>query len=192
MKTWYIGLDPGHGGSDKYNVGPTGYVEAEAVLEMALACREELLKKGYKVFLTRYQDQSLSIKQRANLLNRAGVDLVVSIHTNAAANHNIRGGEAIHSIRGGRGKHLAEMLLQHLVKDLQIPKRRIYSRKSGVHPNIDYYGIIRRTKMTCVILEVEFHTNPVAEALLKNAVFRRKAGRAIAHGIIDYCRSESG
>jgi N-acetylmuramoyl-L-alanine amidase len=175
-----IALDPGHGGTDRKNVGPTGYVEADGVLNIALACRDELRNIGYEVMMTRAKDETLSIRERAGIINSSGAEIAVSIHTNAFEDPQVRGVEVIHSIYGGRGERLAEIFLNRLVQDLDLPKRRIFSREGD---NGDYYGIIRETVMPCVIVEVEFHTNPEAEQLLKDPVFRKNAGLSIARGI---------
>jgi len=99
-----IGIDPGHGGTDRANVGSTGYVEADGVLDMSLACREDLIRAGFKVVMTRETDQSLTLDQRAAILNQAKVDYAISIHTNAAAVPSVRGIETIYSINRVWGK----------------------------------------------------------------------------------------
>ncbi len=181
-----IGIDPGHGGTDRSNHGPTGYIEADGVLDISLACRDELVSQGYGVIITRKTDKTLSLSQRAAVFNKAGCSLAVSIHTNAAPVSSIRGIETIYSILGGTGKELAEVLAKQLKNDLQLTIRRIFSRESEVNRGTDYYGIIRQTKMPCVIVEVEFHSNPDAESLLKDPGFRRRAGISIAKGIIKF------
>lgn len=181
-----IGIDPGHGGSDRVNRGPTGYIEAEGVLDIALACREALVNQGLSVIMTRETDKTLSLSERAGIFNKAGVNLAVSIHTNAAPVSSVRGIEAIHSILGGTGQQLAVTLAQQLKNDLQLTIRRVFSRESEVIPGKDYYGIIRKTIMPCVIVEVEFHSNLEAEELLKDDDFRRRAGISIANGIINF------
>lgn len=179
-----VGLDPGHGGSDRANRGPTGYIEADGVLDMSLACRDELIRSGYGVVMTRETDQTLSLAERAAIFNQAKVDLAVSIHTNAAS-LGVRGLETIYSIHGGPGQKLAHLIAYNLIVDLNLPFRRNFSRESETWRGKDYYGIIRLTKMPCVIVEVEFHSNPDAERLLKESWFRQKAGIAIAKGIME-------
>lgn len=184
-KTVKIGIDAGHGGADRANRGPTGYIEADGVLDMAVACRDELIRAGYTVVMTRETDQTLSLAERADIFNQAGVDLAVSIHTNAAM-PGVRGIETIHSIHGGPGQGLAAVIANRLQVDLNLPLRRVFSRESETKPGKDYYGIIRLTRMPCVIVEVEFHSNPDAERLLKESWFRQKAGVSIANGIISF------
>jgi len=51
-----IVIDPGHA-SDPGSIGPTGLTEAEANLNIALALRDELIKRGAKVVMTRMNMQ---------------------------------------------------------------------------------------------------------------------------------------
>ena len=185
-----IGIDAGHGWPEVANKGPTGYVEAEGVLDIAHACRTELQNNGVLVFMTRTGKDGLTLRQRADKLNAADVDLIVSIHTNACNTSSVRGVETIYSIHGGVGKELALVLLEQLHQDLNVPKRRMFCRKSETHEGKDYYYIIRCTKKPCVIVEVEFHSNPEAETLLKESDFRIRAGRSIARGILKFAGVE--
>lgn len=187
-----IGIDPGHGGSDRSNRGPTGYIEADGVLDISKHCANELLNNGYEIVMTRDKDTSLSLRTRANILNKAGVDIAVSIHSNAAGDHRVRGIETIHSINpNSPGQKLARVIYDRLKNDLGLPGRRVFSRESETTPGTDYYGMIKHTTMPCVIVEVEFHSNPKAEALLKDPDFRKRVGVSIARGITEFCEGVS-
>jgi N-acetylmuramoyl-L-alanine amidase len=183
-----IGIDPGHGGKDRANRGPTGYIEADGVLDISKACAEELLQNGFEVEMTRQKDESLSLKARADILNKANVDIAISIHTNAVSDYRVRGIETIHSVfTEGIGDELAKVLAKQLSVDLDLPIRRVFCLDNAKTPHKDdYYGIIRKTRMPCVIVEVEFHSNPKAEALLKDSDFRKRVGISIAKGIINF------
>ena len=72
-----IYLDPGHGGSDPGAVYGNIY-EANLNLEIALKTQKELEKQGAIVYLTRYGDYDLSVKnaqlrKRSDLSRRANV-----------------------------------------------------------------------------------------------------------------------
>jgi N-acetylmuramoyl-L-alanine amidase len=54
-------LDPGHGGKDRGNRGPTGYVEADGTLDIALRVRSILKKKGIDPIMTRDKDITVSL-----------------------------------------------------------------------------------------------------------------------------------
>ncbi len=79
-----ITIDPGHGGKDDGAVGPGGTKEKDVVLKI---CKylEEILKKRYgvKVVMTRTTDREVGLDERAEIANKAGSDLFLSIHANA-------------------------------------------------------------------------------------------------------------
>lgn len=182
-----VGLDPGHGGKDRANRGPTGYIEADGALDIAIACMNELVNHGIEVVMTRKKDATLSLTQRAKILNDAKVDIALSIHSNACGNPKVRGVETIHSIHtGGLGDELATIIYKRLQNDLGLPGRRVFSRESENYPGHDYYTIIQKTRMPTVIVEVEFHTNPDAEKLLKDPEFRKRAGECLANAILEF------
>jgi N-acetylmuramoyl-L-alanine amidase len=190
MKSYKIGIDPGHGGRDRFNVGPTGYVEADGVLNMSFHCADELTKAGHTVLMSRKKDETLSITQREQFFDNNDVDFVLSIHTNAVGDPRVRGIETIHSVFKTLGKPLAETICKQLKKDLNLPVRRVFSYDNPKTPELDdYYGMIRETNAPCVIVEVEFHSNPDAERLLKDPEFQEKAGRSIAKGFLKFAES---
>ncbi len=87
-----ITVDPGHGGKDQGTVG-RGLTEKELTLDLALRLRRMLEKRSFEVHLTRERDETLSLRQRAELANRVGSDLFLSIHINWLSTRQVRGVE---------------------------------------------------------------------------------------------------
>jgi N-acetylmuramoyl-L-alanine amidase len=50
------------------------------------------------------------------------------------------------------------------------------------------FYVIKYTKMPAALVEVAFLSNPHEESLLASNLFKEKAARAIAQGIIDYIK----
>jgi N-acetylmuramoyl-L-alanine amidase len=86
-------IDAGHGGHDP-GARVRGLTEASLTLDIALRL-EELLRKqpSVEVVQTRRKDTFVSLEERAEIANRAGADLFVSIHANASNNPRTRGVE---------------------------------------------------------------------------------------------------
>lgn len=88
-KDFVVVIDPGHGGKDVGAVGLTAY---EKNINLAVALKlGELIEKNMsdvKVVYTRKTDVYLTLKQRANIANKAKGDLFISIHTNSVALNN--------------------------------------------------------------------------------------------------------
>ncbi len=76
-----IVLDPGHGGAETGIVTGQG-VEKALMLELAKSIRRVLRKSGTKmtVILTREQDQTATLDERAAFANTSGAFLFVSLH----------------------------------------------------------------------------------------------------------------
>ncbi|WP_055108946.1 N-acetylmuramoyl-L-alanine amidase family protein [Paenibacillus ihumii] len=77
-------IDAGHGGKDPGAVG-YGLQEKDIVLAVSLGIKQQLESQydGVQVQLSRSTDVYLTLKERTDLANKAGADLLVSIHCNA-------------------------------------------------------------------------------------------------------------
>ncbi len=88
-----IVIDPGHGGRDPGALG-AGATEADMTLDIALRLEKLLLKEpGIDVVMTRRTDVYVPLEERTAIANRAGADLFLSIHCNAARDASIHGVE---------------------------------------------------------------------------------------------------
>ncbi len=88
-------VDPGHGGKDPGAVGPTGYREKDANLDMAKMLKKKLEKLGLQVVLSREDDSFVSLRERTALAERKECDLFISIHCNAAPKRRRRKGRGV-------------------------------------------------------------------------------------------------
>lgn len=89
-------LDPGHGGDNEGTRAPGGLVEKDVTLDIAQRLSDLLRAGGYQVVLTRQQDSSLSLRDRADLANQQRGDIFVSIHVNWLENRELRGLETFY------------------------------------------------------------------------------------------------
>lgn len=173
-------LDPGHGGSDRVNRGPTGYVEADGVLDIALRVRPLLLAAGIEVVMTRERDVSMTLPARMAFAAAQDADMFVSIHTDAYSDPRAHGCTVFCSVRDNQSRSLAEAIEQAL-REAGRPSRGVRTRV--LSNGRDYYHVIRETQLPSVLVECAFHTNPAEEALLKTPGFRQLIASAIARGI---------
>jgi len=78
-----VAIDPGHGGIDKGKVGPSGLLEKDVNLDLALMLGELLAGEyGMEVMLTRTRDELVPLTRRAEMANEWGADVFISIHCN--------------------------------------------------------------------------------------------------------------
>jgi len=89
-KTFTITLDAGHGGLDpgavRYSIK-----EKDITLLAAKELKILLVKKGYKVFLTRSEDKFLSLRKRRELAKSYNSDLFISLHIDSVKKKSTRG-----------------------------------------------------------------------------------------------------
>lgn len=90
-----IVIDPGHGGKDPGAIGFSGKnyekdITLSIAQQVAALIRENT---NVKVYLTRQDDQFVSLRERTEFANDVGADLFISIHTNAHDNKEISGVE---------------------------------------------------------------------------------------------------
>ncbi|MFQ5992210.1 MAG: N-acetylmuramoyl-L-alanine amidase [Nitrospiraceae bacterium] len=92
-----IVLDPGHGGKDPGAIGRSGLAEKDITLAVARRVNDLIKKKlGKRVVMTRTKDVFVGLEDRAELANKHGADLFVSIHVNSHSRRSTRGVEVYH------------------------------------------------------------------------------------------------
>jgi N-acetylmuramoyl-L-alanine amidase len=78
-----VAIDAGHGGIDKGKVGPTGLMEKEVNLDIAMRLRDLLVSDyGMEVVMTRTDDILVPLMRRAEIANSERADIFVSLHCN--------------------------------------------------------------------------------------------------------------
>lgn len=87
-------IDPGHGGKDPGTVG--GHLEEKnVVLDIALRLGD-YIQANYpdiKIIYTRKSDVFIPLHKRADIANKAGADLFISIHANSVEQKYVQGTE---------------------------------------------------------------------------------------------------
>ena len=170
-------LGVGHGGLDGGAVA-NNVKEKDLNLSIALACRDELVKHGVSVKMSREKDENDPIGDEVKECNAYAPDLAVDIHNNAGGGD---GGEVFYSHLGGKGKTLAENILAEMVKVGQ-NSRGIKTRVNS--QGKDYYAFIRNTTCPATIVECAFVDNATDLKILATESQRKEMGVAIAKGIL--------
>jgi N-acetylmuramoyl-L-alanine amidase len=186
-------LDPGHGGTQRANRGPTGYIEPDGVLKISLLIEKELLSTGaFEVGLSRRTDATLGLTERGQMAAKFKADLFISEHTNASGevpNLTVRGTTVFESV-DLKDEALALKFSAAIAKALGIPDKGYHSRESEKYPGEDYYTVIDTAQDLgvphCLIIESAFHDNPQDEALLKDDGNLLKIAKAQASVICEF------
>ena len=93
LKVGRIVIDAGHGGHDTGTIGPTGLMEKDLSLDVALRLGRIIRGKLplAEVTYTRSDDSFVALEQRTAIANEARSDLLISIHANSSKDRKVRG-----------------------------------------------------------------------------------------------------
>jgi N-acetylmuramoyl-L-alanine amidase len=182
LKGRLIAVDPGHppGGA----TGPTGLREAEANLGIGLEVKRLLEQEGAQVFMTRTADMPLELWPRVELAERAGADILVSIHNNAlpdGVNPFTNNGTSVY-YNQPRSVPLARAVQAALV-------RRLGVRDLGIGRGD--LAMVRTTWMPAVLTEGLFMIVPEQEAALRSPRGLRLYAEAVVDGIRRFLRERA-
>ncbi len=140
---------------------------------------KELERCGFSVLQTAPEDTDTPLSVRAKRANDAGADLYISIHANAFGSgwNDANGVESwIYSKKDKDTLDAAQKIQSEVIKETGLKDRGI--KESG-----NSLGILRDTKMSAVLVECGFMTNPKEAAMLKSDTYRKKVAKAICRGV---------
>jgi len=174
-------IDAGHGGHDPGAPGIIGIPEKDINLPVAMMVAEKLKARGIPVILTRSTDVFVELNERAEIANRAGAALFVSIHSDAAeANPDARG-YTVFTARSPDGQSVA--LAQGLSR--QMSGAGVASR--GVQQS--NLRVLVRTICPAALVELGFMTNSYEAKALAMPGYQDRLAQAVADGIAGYLQS---
>ena len=170
-------LDAGHGGGDMGAMSPHGLPEKDANLRLAKAVRDELVKRGYKVVMTREDDTFVALYDRPKVAHAAQADLFVSIHHNApgySTNPLEMRYQAVYA-----WNPLGERLAKAINASMAAADSTL--RNEGIlHAN---FAVTRNPEIPSCLIEADFITHPDGECAAWDASRRPRLATAIVDGI---------
>ena len=200
-----ICLDAGHGtapdvGRQREPIGPSSRVtkikdgggapgEADAVLAIARRTRALLLRRGYRVAMTRnrpgYRGGNVT---RAQFCNRRGAALMLRIHADGSTDPSRRGVSTLYpALRRGWTDDVYGKSLR---------AARAVQRSLVLATGAPDLGLVRRSDLTgfnwadvpVVLAETGFMTNPREGRLLRSSAYQWRVARGLAAGAAAFTR----
>lgn len=185
-------IDAGHGGPDSGAIGAQGTLEKDISLALSQKLARELIQQGCIVICVRDEDQDLmgedfsgglherkraDLQARADVANRNGADLFVSVHLNADPSPKWSGAQTFYERGDATGESIGKAIQAQLKATLQNTRREALAA--------DGYFLMSATSMPTIIVEAGFLSNPQEEELLKSEAYQQQVAGAIARGIVD-------
>jgi len=154
LKIGRIVIDPGHGGHDTGTVGPTGLMEKDLCLDVALRLGKIIQQRlpGAEVVYTRSDDTFIPLEERTNIANQAKADLFISIHANSSHDQAARGIETYY------------LNLRGTPEAMEVAARENAAAQEGVH---DLQDLVKRIAQTEKIQESKEFAEDVQDSLAK-------------------------
>jgi N-acetylmuramoyl-L-alanine amidase len=207
LKDVTIVVDPGHGGADGgntstqpagYKAGRGGEKEAHINLRVGLLLERLLKDAGANVILTRHGDDTLSLRERAEIANNAkkvdgstGADLFVSIHHNAGSRGSNYPSVWYHGAVDDNEVDLD--VARYLALELGKMTRTQVAKTSPVFSSHLMYntgfGVLRACHVPAVLLECSFFSDPDEEQRLKDAGYNLREAYAVYVGLCEWAYS---
>jgi N-acetylmuramoyl-L-alanine amidase len=171
-----IVIDPGHGGDDSGDEGPSGLRETDLCWDLGMRIADRLAAAGAKVRLTRTENEGPDLSERARRANDMNADLFVSIHLNSHDEPTAEGASTYFFGTSHSGAALADLVQRALVP-LGLNDCRAHARA---------YTVLKETRMPAVMIEPAFITNPYDEKRLNDLEFRAAIADAVTDAVASY------
>jgi N-acetylmuramoyl-L-alanine amidase len=165
----------------------SGVPEYQLNLDISLALRDALKEKGYRIIMTREDNETaISNSERAQLANEAGADISIRIHANGCDDSSVNGALALIGSSSNPyvgelyedSSHLAESVLDEYCKATGMVNQ-------GVTTSDTMTGINWST-IPVMILEMGYMTNESNDTNMQDTDFQKKMVDGIVNGIERY------
>src|SRR5580704_6821975 len=154
LKIGRIVIDAGHGGHDTGTIGPTGLMEKDLCLDVALRLGKIIQQRlpGADVVYTRTDDTFIPLEERTHIANEAKADLFISIHANSSQDHAARGIETYY------------LNMKGSAEAMEVAARENATAEQGVH---DLQDLVKKIAQTEKIEESKEFAEDIQDSLAK-------------------------
>ena len=185
LNGFVIVLDAGHGGRDGGSVGARGTIERYINLDYVFILRDKLVKLGYKVILTRQDENGLydsfaankkvsDMYRRMEIIINANPSLVISLHMNSFLDSSVHGANTFYKVDDEASKSCADMVQKVL---------NVYCGAKNELAKAGDYFMLNCSYYTSILIECGFLSNIEEEKRLNNEDYKHKFTDAVVRGV---------
>jgi N-acetylmuramoyl-L-alanine amidase len=173
LKIGRIVIDAGHGGHDTGTIGPTGLMEKDLCLDVALRLGKIIQQKlpGADIVLTRSDDTFIPLEDRTRIANEAKADLFISIHANSSPDHGARGIETYYLNMKGSPEAMAVAARENAVSQQGIHDLEEVVKKIARTEKIDESRELAEDVQDCLLKRIQKAAKPVKNRGVRKAPF---------------------
>ena len=165
----------------------TGIMEYELVLTVSQKLKTELEKRGYEVYMTRYDSKGThSCIERAEVANSKKADVFIRVHANGSSDRSVTGAMTICITKNNpyiksmyqKSKLLSDCVLNSYVKATGCRKEYVWETDSMTGNNW--------SKVPTTMIELGYMTNKAEDKLMATSAYQTKMVAGMANGIDEY------
>ena len=186
-------IDPGHGGIDGGAKSKAGTIEKDINLQISLKLRDNLEEKGYKVYMTRDEDEGLyqkgntikekkreDLNRRVQMKKETDCDIFVSIHQNMFPQSKCYGAQVWYA-SNENSYNLATVVQESIKESVKDNNKRV------AKPAAEAYLILRdKYEGASILVECGFLSNSEEEKKLQTEEHQNALVEGISLGIERY------
>jgi N-acetylmuramoyl-L-alanine amidase len=210
-----IAIDPGHGGDDEGVRSAEGLKEKDLTLAIARRVRGVIeARLGLRVLLTRDDDRSVAVDERASVANNNKADLFVSLHANGsmrkttsgaaiyvaafdrdAAQASAGGGERVPTFGGGSRE--IELVPWNLAQTRHLDQSSAFAGllQQALHEHVPMSArpleraplrVLESANMPAILVELGYLTNAEQAKMLGSDTFQNGVAQALLDAIVKF------
>jgi N-acetylmuramoyl-L-alanine amidase len=210
-----IAIDPGHGGDDEGVRSAEGLKEKDLTLAIARRVKGVIeARLGLHVLLTRDDDRSVPVDERASVANNNKADLFVSLHANGslrkttsgaliyvaafdrdAAQASAGGGERVPTFGGGSRE--IELVPWNLAQTRHLDQSSAFAEllQQALHDHVPLSArpieraplrVLESANMPAILVELGYLTNADQAKMLGSDAFQNVVAQALFDAIVKF------
>jgi N-acetylmuramoyl-L-alanine amidase len=173
-----IVVDAGHGGHDPGTISVNGTYEKHITLSVATKVAAILQQRGYRVVMTRQDDRFIELLERADIANRIGADLFVSIHADSSPDRSIQG-STTYVAQAASGDSTSMRAARCVVAAMDTSGVAVRGVRRAE------YKVLINTRCPAILVELGYMSNLQESTRLQNDAFQTRLATAVANGVVN-------
>lgn len=202
-----VAIDAGHQSKGNYDTEPIGpgarakkakvssgtqgvytkVPEYKLNLTIAKKVKEELLDRGYEVYMVRDKHKvNLSNKERAEMANKSGAAILIRIHADGSTDSSVHGTSTLYPSQDN--PYVSELSTESLALSKDIVNamcKATGAKNRGTIARDDMSGI-NWCSIPVTIIEMGYMSNKKEDKLMQTEKYQNKLANGICNGIDEY------